>query len=401
MSAVSARVPAPAAALKRRADALLRRAVEAGDVPGVAAIACTREAILYQGAFGTRRLGFDRPMAIDSVVWIASMTKPITSAAAMQLVEQGRVGLDDPVGRWVPELASVRVLEGFDAAGKPQLRAPRRPITLRHLLTHTAGYGYGVWNAQIARYIEVTGLPPTSSCQNAALGLPLLFDPGERWNYGINIEWTGKVVEAVSGSRLGAYLRENLFDPLGMDSTGFRITPAMRRRMARMHERDQQGVLTAGDYEIPQEPEFELGGGGLYSTAADYLAFVRMILHGGTGNGNRVLRPETVALMSRNHMGELRVAPMRSVDALRSNDVEFFPGVPKSWGLGFMINHDKAPTGRSPGSLAWAGLSNCYFWIDPASGIGGIYLTQILPFADTKSLPLFLDFETAVYRSLS
>jgi CubicO group peptidase (beta-lactamase class C family) len=380
---------------------MLRRAIEAGDVPGVTAMVCTRDATPYEGAFGTRRLGVNKPMAIDSVVWIASMTKPITSAGVMQLVEQGRIGLDDAVGRWVPELASVQVLEGFDAAGSPRLRAPKRPITLRHLLTHTSGHGYAMWNEPLARYMQVTGLPATSSCQNAALRLPLLFDPGERWNYGINIELAGKVIEAVSGKKLGVYLKENLFDPLGMDSTGFRITPSMRKRMARLHERVADGALTAGDFEVPQEPEFELGGGGLYSTAADYLAFVRMILNKGVGNGNRVLESETVDRMSRNHMGELRVVPLRTVNPLRSNDAEFFPGVPKSWGLGFMINHDRAPTGRSAGGLAWAGLSNCYFWIDPVVGIGGVYMTQILPFADVKSLPLFLDFETAVYRALS
>ena len=387
--------------LKQLADSMLNRAIEAGDVPGVAAMACTRDAMLYEGAFGTRRLGVNKPMTIDSVVWIASMTKPITSAGAMQLVEQGRIGLEDAVGRWVPELASVQVLEGFDAAGSPRLRAPKRPITLRHLLTHTSGYGYGMWDEPIARYMEVTGLPATSSCENAALRLPLLFDPGERWNYGINIELAGKVIEAVSGKKLGVYLKESLFDPLGMDSTGFRITPSMRKRMARLHERGADGALTAGDFEVPQEPEFEMGGGGLYSTAADYLAFVRMFLNKGVGHGNRVLEAETVELMSRNQMGELRVVPLRTVNALRSNDAEFFPGVPKSWGLGFMINHDKAPTGRCAGGLAWAGLSNCYFWIDPVAGIGGVYMTQILPFADVKSLPLFLDFETTVYRSLS
>jgi methyl acetate hydrolase len=249
--------------------------------------------------------------------------------------------------------------------------------------------------------MELMNIPGTASCENAALRLPLLFDPGERWNYGINLEWVGKVIEGASGTTLGDYLRENLFAPLGMDSTGFRITPAMRKRMSRLHERDAQGVLSAGDFEVPQEPEFEMGGGGLYSTAPDYLAFVRMILNRGTGNGNRVLNPETVEQMSRNHLGALRVVPLVTTDPSRSNDAEFFPGVPKSWGLGFMINDEAAPTGRSAGALAWAGLSNCYFWIDPAAGLGGVYMTQILPFADAKSLPLFLAFESAVYRSLS
>ena len=385
----------------RQVDALLKHATDAGEVPGVAAMATAGDATIYEGAFGTRRLGSAKPMAIDTVVWIASMTKPVTSAAAMQLVEQGRLQLDEPAARWAPELGAVQVLEGFDAKGTPLLRPPKRPVTLRHLLTHTSGYGYGVWNAPIARYMELMNLPGTISGVNAALGLPLLFDPGERWNYGINIEWVGKVIEGASGQKLGAYLKENLFDPLGMASTGFRITPSMRKRMSRLHERDAQGVLTAGDFEVPQEPEFEMGGGGLYSTAPDYLAFMRIILNRGAGNGNRVLQSDTVDLMSRNHMGELRVVPMVTTDRSRSNDAEFFPGMPKSWGLGFMINHETAPTGRSAGGLAWAGLSNCYFWIDPATGIGGVYMTQILPFADARSLPLFLDFETAVYRSLS
>jgi CubicO group peptidase (beta-lactamase class C family) len=397
MSAIPSR---DSASPGRQVDALLKRAADAGDVPGVVAMATAGDATIYQGAFGTRRLGAARPMAIDTVVWIASMTKPVTSAAAMQLVEQGRLQLDEPAARWAPGLAAVQVLEGFDAKGAPLLRPPKRPITLRHLLTHTSGYGYGMWSPLLARYMELTGIPGTASCENAALQLPLLFDPGSRWNYGINIEWVGKVIEGASGKTLGEYLEQNLFVPLGMDSTGFRITPAMRKRMSRLHERDAQGVLTASDFEVPQEPEFEMGGGGLYSTAPDYLAFVRMILNRGAVNGNRVLKPETVDLMSRNQMGDLRVVPMVTTNPSRSNDAEFFPGVPKSWGLGFMINHEAAPTGRSAGGLAWAGLSNCYFWIDPATSVGGVYMTQILPFADAKSLPLFLEFETAVYRSL-
>jgi len=340
-------------------------------------------------------------MALDSVMWIASMTKPVTAVASMQLVEQGRIQLDEPAARWAPDLDKVQLLEGFDADGTPRLRPPRRPITLRHLLSHTSGHGYGMWNPELARYLEQTDLPGTMTCQNVALALPLLFDPGERWNYGISMEWAGKVIEGASGMRLGEYLRKNLFEPLSMDSTGFRITKEMRRRMSRLHERDAEGNLVAGDFEVPQEPEFELGGGGLYSTAPDFLAFMRMVLGRGTYKGHRVLKPETLDLMSRNQLGVLRVGRMVTTNPARSNDAEFFPGVAKGWGLGFMINLEAAPTGRSAGSLAWAGLTNCYFWIDPARNTGGLCLTQVLPFADVKALPLFLEFETEVYRSLS
>ena len=252
----------------------------------------------------------------------------------------------------------MQVLEGFDASGVPRLRAPVRPITLRHLLTHTAGYGYPVWSEALGRYHEVQGLPSTSTCRNAALLAPLLFDPGERWNYGINIEWAGKVIEAVTGQRLGVYLTRHFFEPLGMSSTAFKITSAMRARLAKVHERAADGSLCAIELEVPQEPEFELGGGGLYSTAGDYLQFVRMILNDGqSSSGERVLAPETVDLMSRNHIGELAVVKLQTCMPNRSNDAEFFPGTVKRWGLSFMINEEAVLTGRSAGGLAWGGLA--------------------------------------------
>jgi len=308
----------------RQIDAMLRRATDAGYVPGVVAIAIADDSTLYEGAFGSRRLGGAEAMELDTVGWIASMTKPLTSVAAMQLVEQQRLQLDEPAARWAPELARVQVLEGFDASGAPRLRAPKRPITLRQLLTHTAGYGYGMWSVPLARYMQLMDLPGTATCENAALRLPLLFDPGEGWNYGINIEWVGKVIEGASGMTLGAYLRDNVFGPLGMDSTGFRITPSMRTRLSSVHERDARGVLVAGEYEVPQSPEFELGGGGLYSTAPDYATFMRMILNHGVGNGTRILKSETLDLMCRNQIGDLRVERMVTTNAARSNDAEFF-----------------------------------------------------------------------------
>jgi methyl acetate hydrolase len=240
-----------------------------------------------------------------------------------------------------------------------------------------------------------------SSCRIAAFGAPLLFDPGERWNYGIGIDWAGRILEAVSGKKLGAYLEENLFAPLGMKDTAFRIRPAMRERLAKVHQRGEGGGLVPIELEIPQEPEVEMGGGGMYSTAADYLRFVRMILNRGEANGHQVLKPETVDQMARNHMGGTRVTALRTVNPARSNDAEFFPGAAKSWGLSFQVNEESAPTGRAAGTLMWAGLSNCYFWIDPASGIGGVFLTQVLPFCDRKALPLYYDFEKAVYQSLN
>ncbi len=387
-----------AAARNSAIDKILERAAAAGDVPGVVAMATDRDGTIYQGAFGKRVLGQPAGMSLDTVAWIASMTKAITGAAAMQLVEQGKLDLDAPATAVVGELQQAQVLEGFDAAGQPKMRPPKRPITLRHLLTHTAGFGYEIWSGDVAAYQTAKNLPGIISCQNAALKTPLLFDPGERWYYGINIDWAGKMVEAVSGKRLGAYLQENLFAPLGMSSTAFKITPAMRERLAKIHQRGDDDALTPQlDLEIPQDAEFDMGGGGLYSTAGDYLKFVRMILNRGKANGSQVLRPETVDQMSRNNMGESRVSLLKTAAPALSNDAEFFPGISKTWGLTFQINDETAPTGRPAGGLMWAGLANSYYWIDPKTGIGGVYLTQVLPFADKKALALYYAFETAFY----
>ena len=385
-----------------KADALLSAAVGERAVPGVVAGSTTAAGTSYLEAFGEQVLDGGVPMATNSVGWIASMTKAITGAAAMQLVEQGRLSLDAPVSGVIPQLGDVKVLEGFDADGTPKLRAPRAAITLRHLLTHTSGFVYDIWNKSMVQYQEATGTPGIIECRNACLTTPLVFDPGERWDYGIGIDWVGKIIEAVSGKRLGVYLDDNLLGPLGMDDTAFRINDAMRSRLAKIHMRGEDGALEPQmELEIPQDPEFEMGGGGLYGTIPDYLRFIRMILNKGRANGEQLLAPETVDMMSCNQMGALHVRNLKSEIPPFSNDADFFPGLPKSWGLTFMINDEKAPTGRSAGSLAWAGLANSFFWIDPIKGIGGAYLTQILPFVDKKSFPLYLAFEQTVYEGLA
>ena len=384
--------------MRKKIDGLLTEAVSDGAVPGVVAGVTNADAELYLGGFGERVLGAGEEMTPDTVGWIASMTKAITGAAAMQLVEQGRLDLDAPASEVVPQLADAAVLEGFGDDGKPRTRPPRRAITLRHLLTHTSGFSYEIWSDAIVRYQEATGTPGIITCEIAALTTPLLFDPGDGWDYGINIDWAGKMVETVSGRTLGQYLREHFFEPLGMNDTAFRITDSMRARLAKIHQRGDDGSLEPQmELEIPQEPEFEMGGGGLYGTVGDYLRFIRMILNRGRANGERVLQSATVDMMSRNQMGEIRVGELKTAIPPLSNNAEFFPGMPKSWGLSFMINDEVAPTGRSAGSLGWAGLANSFFWIDPAKGIGGAYLTQVLPFIDEKAFPLYIAFESAAY----
>jgi CubicO group peptidase (beta-lactamase class C family) len=377
-------------------DPILRRAADAGDVPGVVAMVADDSGVIYEGGFGKRDLARPDAMTPDTVVWLASMTKAVTAMAAMQLVERGKLRLEQNAADILPELANPQVLEGMDG-DKPRLRPAKTPITVQHLITHTAGYGYDIWSPLLGKYMEATGTPGIISCTNAALRLPLLFDPGERWNYGINIDWLGKIVEALHGKTLDRVLAEEVFEPLGMKDIGFRIGTAQRARLANIHQRGEDGSLAPTGLELPQDPEFHMGGGGLYGTAADYIAFTRMLLGGGILNGRRVLRSDTVALMSRNGIGNLSPTVLKTAAPPLSLDADFFPGVPAKWGLSFYINTAPAPTGRSANSLAWAGLANTFYWIDPARRITGLILMQILPFFDTRAIKLFRDFETAVY----
>jgi CubicO group peptidase (beta-lactamase class C family) len=248
--------------------------------------------------------------------------------------------------------------------------------------------------------MEKTGVPGIISCQNAALMLPLVFDPGDRWDYGINIDWAGKAVERASGQSLGDFFAEHIFGLVGMTDTGFALTADRRARLAAMHARADDGTLATIPFELPQEPEFQMGGGGLYGTATDYLAFEQLFLDQGRAKGRQVLRPETVELMSRNAIGGLEVRLLKTAVPAYSNNAEFFPGMVKKWGLGFMISTEALPGGRGPGSLAWAGLGNTYFWIDPAKGVAGVILMQLIPFADPKALSLLAGFEKALYAAL-
>ncbi len=380
---------------------LLKRATEAGDVPAVAAGIATSDGVIFEAAHGKRDLA-GTAMTKDAIFRIASMTKAVTGACAMQMVEQGKLDLDNPIAKVLPELSEPKVLEGYDEAGRPKFRPAKRPITLRHLLTHTSGHVYEIWNPKLAEYREKSGTPSNGSGKLASLNSPLLFDPGERWEYSIGIDWAGRAVEEASGLKLADYMTRNLLGPLGMLDTGFRINDHQKQRLVQLYMRGNEG-LQPFERNPPPNAEFDAGGGGLYSTIPDYLRFTQMILNRGKLNGVQVLKPETVALMSQNAMGDINVMPLPASPKLpsgggMSNAVNFIDG--KKWGLTFMINPKPMPSGRSAGSMAWAGLMNSYYWIDPVRKISGVYATQILPFCDVKSLKLFEDFETAVYKAL-
>jgi CubicO group peptidase (beta-lactamase class C family) len=381
-------------------DKALHRAVEDRDVAGVVAIGATPNGIAFEGAYGKANIHQGTSMATDTVFWLLSMTKAITATACMQLIEQGRLRLDQTAGDILPQLASPKVLEGFDADGKPRLRPTKRPITVRHLLTHTSGYTYANWSEALTRYEQVTGLPDIATLRNAAFDAPLEFDPGDRWEYGISMDWVGKLVEEVSDQSLEIYFRENIFQPLGMKDSGFLIGSEQKRRVATLFNRQPDGTLAPAPFEMPQRPEFFTGGGGAFSTPQDYMRLLRALLNGGSLGGVHILRPQTVAMMMVNQIGELNVHEMRTAHPEFSNSFDQFPAQPHKWGLSFDINEQPGPNGRSAGSISWAGLLNCYFWLDPVKKVTGAMFTQILPFFDAKVTSLYGEFERGLYNGL-
>jgi methyl acetate hydrolase len=377
-------------------DSMLRAATNAEEVPGVVALATTESDIIYEGSFGRRRLGDGAAMTRDTVFRIASMVKLITTVAALQLVEQNRLSLDAPVPEIEPEIGSPKVLEGFDAGGAPRLRPATRPITLRQLLTHTAGFTYRLWDAKAAEYAKsLKRLTPAQRAEAART--PLMFDPGERWQYGASVDWVGRIVEFVSGDSLDVYFRKYILDPLGMKDTAFVISPRQQQREASVHRRGPDGFLKAQPIEQRSTKQTFSGGGGIYSTGPDYLVLIRTLLRGGSLDGAVILRPDTVALMGQNQIGKIDVGVLKTTIPALSNDVDLFPGIGLKWGFGHMINVQDVAGRRSAGSLTWGGLFNTYYWIDPRKRVAAVFMSQVLPFADSRALRLYGQFERGIY----
>jgi methyl acetate hydrolase len=385
--------------LKNGCDGILQRVTAGADrVPGVVAMVTDRQKNIYEGAAGKRRLGQDADMTTDSVFAIFSTTKAITGTAILQLVESGKLDLDAPAKNYTPDIGKLQVIEGFDDSGNPKLRAPKRDVTTRMLMLHTAGFGYDFFSDKYLRLATEKGQPSVITASKAALMTPLLFDPGEKWEYGSNLDWCGQIVESIAGKRLGEVFKERIFKPLGMNDTSFNISPAMRQRLASVHQREANGSMTPLDFELPANPEVHMGGHGLYGTVGDYMRFIRMWLNDGSGEQGRVLKADTVRMAEKNGLGDKKIGMLPGVIPQLSNDAEFFPGLSKSWALTFMVNDEQAPTGRPAGALGWAGLANLFYWIDRQNGLGGFWATQILPFGDPTSFVGYMDLETTAYK---
>jgi CubicO group peptidase (beta-lactamase class C family) len=372
-------------------DEAMRGAVARKEVAGVVVMAADRKGIIYQGAFGVADIADARPLKLDALFRIASMTKAVTSTAAMQLVEQGRFAIEDPVEKYLPEFAKLSVFESFDGAtGAYRLRPAAKAVTVRHLLTHTSGLGYAFTNPTVRDFKPRAG-------EEYPVG-PLVFEPGERWLYSTSTDWVGRLVEKVSGQSLEDYFRQHIFTPLGMADTFYFVPKDKEARLVTVNRRIADGSIVKESVQPPTSGFTPIGGGGLSSTAYDYLRFTRALLNGGELDSARILSAGTVALMEQNHIGAVGVPAQKTALPERSDDFSFIADGRDKWGLGFLITADAVPGKRSAGSLSWGGINNTYYWLDPARGITGVILMQFLPFADRKALALYDTFERGVYQ---
>jgi CubicO group peptidase (beta-lactamase class C family) len=382
-----------------RIDQVLQDAVESGAVPNVVAMAANDDGPIYEGAAGPRAVGQPDAVTPDTMFRIASMTKMVATTAALQQAERGNLDLDAPVENYRPEFAELQVLEGFDG-DTPKLRPPAGKATVRQLITHTSGLGYWFFNEEILRWEAATGTPNVLSGQIDIFQAPLVADPGTRYEYGINTDWLGRVVEAASGQSFDAYMAEHILGPLKMDHTTFLMNDEQRANSAPVHLHGEDGGWVATDVDWSQDPQWWSGGHGLYSTPRDYLRFQRMLLGRGTLEGAQILDPESVDAAFTNQIGELDFPPeIKTADPDSTADFNGGPGL--KWGLGLLLNSQQQPGMRAPASGSWAGIFNTHFWVDPASRVTGAIYTQTLPFVEPSVFQVYVDFEQALYGSLN
>jgi len=380
-------------------DDVIRTAVERQDVPFAVAMVGGRDGVRWSGSAGEARPGV--AAASNTIFRIYSMTKAVGSTAAMILMDRGKLDPDTPVAEILPEFAKKQVLEGFDAEGKPLMRPPRTQATVRHLATHTSGLTYEFWNTELQRYMQSTGQPSILSGLREGLDYPLMFDPGDRWEYGIGIDWLGQVVEKVDGRAIDDFCRDELFQPLGMQDTRFEVEPDIAPRLSSVHMRGEDGFFADFELAPPSKPAFYGMGHSLYSTAPDYMRFLRMYLNKGQLDGHRILSEAGLARLLTNQIGDISTPLLKTAAPSITADAEFFPGRKKSHSMGFQRIDEDVPGMRSAGSQFWAGVCNTHFWFDPKKDVIGIIMTQTLPFVEPRFMAMYEAFERGVYRTLA
>lgn len=376
---------------------ILNNAVMDKDLPFAVAMTGDSNGVRWSGSAGESSSG--TAAGEDTVFRIFSMTKAIGSTAAMILIDRGKLDPDASVESILPEFAKIQLLGGFND-GAPVLRAPRNKATVRHLATHTAGFAYEFWNADVAKYLELTQHASILSGTREALFYPLTFEPGERWDYGIGIDWLGQVVEAVDGRRIDQFCKEEIFDPAGMHDTRFEPLAGQADRLARVYIRGEDSQFSEFELAPPPHPEVYGMGHSLYSTAPDYMRFLRCFLNRGVANGSRILGEAAIDAMLANNIGDIRLGKMISVALSLSADVDIFPNVEKTHSFGFMRVEADVPGMRSAGSQAWAGVCNTHFWFDPKKDVAAVLMTQSLPFVEPRYMQVYEQFERAVYEAL-
>lgn len=373
-------------------DQYLTEAIGTTRIPGMVALVVNEDGVLYEKAFGLMDSANSKPMTSDAIFRLASMTKPITSTLIMMLIEEGKVELDAPVSRYLPAMANQQIFTSFNMADGTYTSEPaKNEITVRHLLTHTSGLGYTFTSDILVKLM--TGVPGAR-----AASFPLLFEPGTEWRYGESTRVLGEIVEAVTGQELWTYMKERLMDPLQMNDTTYDIPADKNSRVVTVHRSDGTQLVENAN------PEGEItsahqGDGGLSGTARDYAQFIRLILNDGSIDGTQLLKPETLVLMSQSGTGAVKVGLMDSTNNLLSEDFPVGAGV-DTYALGFQRTEAQLPGLRSVGSLAWAGIFNTEFWIDPEKNIGGVLLMQYLPFYDVDAITVLQGFEQRIYNNL-
>jgi CubicO group peptidase (beta-lactamase class C family) len=381
-------LPQPGAAA---ISTVLKGATDRGDVPGVVVVVVNKDGMLYNEAFGKSSTLGNTAMTKDTIFNMASMTKPVTSVAIMMLVDEGKLKLDDEVAKYLPKWKDPVVISKFNEADASyETRPAKRAITIRHLLTHTSGIGYGFASPMLTKIMEKT--------KKAELDLPLLFDPGESWAYGASTRVLGHVVEAISGQKIDAFLQSRILGPLGMNDTSYLVPSAKYSRVVAVNARGTDGKFVERPMPATLPAQVQ-GDGGLYGTASDYGLFLRMLLNRGTLNGKRILSEQSAKVMLEPNTGNVVVKEQQSANLSLSRNFPVGAGKDK-WGLGFQLAAEKLPNRRSPGSGTWAGIFNTHFFIDPSREIGVIVMMQTLPFYDEASMKVYSGVEETVYGNL-
>ncbi len=379
------------AALSRQ----ISSAVSRGDAPGVVTLIVGRDGVLFEGAAGKLDVAHDVAMPVNAIFSIASMTKPVTSVAIMMLFEQGKLKLDDPVSKYLPGFDNLQVITKFNEKDATyETRPAKRAMTIRHLLTHTSGIAYGAFNPTVDRLKEAT--------KKHEWELPLVNDPGDKWNYGPSTVVLGMIVEKISGESLEAYFQQHIFGPLGMVDTSYAVPIAKQSRVAMKHSRINGALQEQPQEPIPATPTAPFRGDCcLYSTAQDYGKFMEMLLNGGHLGPAKILSENSVTMMGENNIGPIFVELQQAADESLAKPFPLGAGHDK-FGLGFQIASSDSEYAkfRSPGSMSWAGILNTEFWIDPQRHIGVVMMMQVLPFYDEGAIRTLRDFEELVYQKV-